>query len=155
MVIAIIRIRGTVNLKPSIKKTLQLLNLTRVNHCTLIEENEYYKGMLQVVKDYTTWGKINKETLSTLIQTRGMLTGDKQITDEYIKTATSYTNIQKFAEAIYDKKIRYKELPEVKPLFRLHPQRKGYEGIKREFNNGGALGYRGEKINDLLTRMIK
>ncbi len=154
MVIAIIRIRGTVNIKPSIKKTLQLLNLTRVNHCTLIEENEYYKGMLQVVKDYTTWGEINKETLTEMIKTRGMLTGDKQITDDYIKTATSYGTVQKFAEAIYDKKIRYKELPEVKPLFRLHPPKKGYEGIKRAFNNGGALGYRGTKINDLLTRML-
>jgi large subunit ribosomal protein L30 len=154
MVLAIIRVRGTINIKPSIKKTLQLLNLTRVNHCTLIEENAYYKGMLQVVKDYTTWGEINKETLIDLIKTRGMLTGDKQITDEYIKTATSYTDVKKFAEAVFDKKFKYKELPEVKPLFRLHPPKNGYEGIKRAYGNGGALGYRGEKINDLITRML-
>jgi large subunit ribosomal protein L30 len=154
MVLAIIRVRGTVNIKPSIKKTLQLLNLTRVNHCTLIEENAYYKGMLQVVKDYTTWGEINKETLISLIKTRGMLTGDKQITDEYVKTATSCTDVKKFVEAIFDKKMKYKELPEVKPIFRLHPPKNGYEGIKRAYGNGGALGYRGEKINDLLARMF-
>ena len=154
MTLAVIRVRGTVNIKPSIKKTLQLLNLTRVNHCTLIEENTYYKGMLQVVKDYTTWGEINKETLINLIKTRGMITGDKQITNEHVKTTTSYTDVKKFAEAVFDKKIKFKELPEVKPLFRLHPPKNGYEGIKRAYRNGGALGYRGEKINDLLTRML-
>jgi len=39
--------------------------------------------------------------------------------------------------------------------FALPPPRKGYgrKGIKMPFKNGGALGDRGEKINDLLMRM--
>lgn len=41
-------------------------------------------------------------------------------------------------------------------LYSLQPPRKGYgrKGIKVAFKVGGALGYRGEKINDLLKRMI-
>ncbi len=39
MVYAVIRVRGTVNIKPDIKKTMQLLRLTRANHCVLLEEN--------------------------------------------------------------------------------------------------------------------
>ena len=46
------------------------------------------------------------------------------------------------------------EMKDVKPLFRLTPPRKGYEGVKRSFQNGGALGYRGAKINDLIQRMM-
>ena len=46
-----------------------------------------------------------------------------------------------------------RDVPGLKPLFRLHPPRKGYEGIKRSFKEGGALGYRAEKINALLRRM--
>ena len=42
----------------------------------------------------------------------------------------------------------------IKPIFRLHPPRKGYEGIKRPFTMKGALGNRGDKINNLLERMI-
>ena len=44
----------------------------------------------------------------------------------------------------------------LKPFFRLHPPRKGFErkGTKQHFNVGGAYGNRGEKINDLLKRMI-
>ncbi len=38
----------------------------------------------------------------------------------------------------------------------LQPPRKGFgrKGIKVPFRVGGALGYRGEKINDLLRRMM-
>ncbi|MGB9748245.1 MAG: uL30 family ribosomal protein [Candidatus Woesearchaeota archaeon] len=41
-------------------------------------------------------------------------------------------------------------------IFRLNPPRKGFErkGIKKPFNLGGAYGYRGEKINELIKRMI-
>ncbi len=43
-----------------------------------------------------------------------------------------------------------------KKFFRLQPPRKGFErkGIKKAFSVGGALGYRGDKINDLIKRMI-
>ena len=154
MVYAIIRVRGIVNVNPDIKRTLELLRLTKVNHCALLEENKVYKGMLQIVKDYTTWGELDKETLPKLIKSRGMLVGDKQITEEYLKASTSYDNFQKLSQAILDDKFKYKEIPDVKPLFRLHPPKKGYEGIKRSFKNGGALGYRGKDINKLIGRML-
>ena len=154
MVFAVIRVRGIVNVNPDIKRTLELLRLTRVNHCTLLEENKVYKGMLQMVKDYATWGELDKETLPKLIKSRGMLVGDKQITEGYLKSATSYDSVEKLSQAILDNKFKYKEIPDVKPLFRLSPPKKGYEGIKRSFRNGGALGYRGKEINKLIGRMI-
>ena len=154
MTVAAIRVRGIVNVKPDIKKTLQLLDLTRVNHCVLLEENPSTKGMLQVVKDYLTWGEIDKKVLAKLITIRGKLEGDKNLTESYIKSATSYDNIDKLSQAIIDNKFKYKDIPSVKPVFRLNPPRKGYESIKRSFVNKGALGYRGEKINTLLEKMI-
>lgn len=154
MVIAAIRVRGTVNVKPDIKHTLRLLCLTKVNHCVILEENKIINGMLQIVKDYTTWGEINKETLINLIKNRGKISGDKTITDEYVKSATSYDKIENLSQAIMEHKFNYKELPEVKPLFRLNPPKKGYKGIKKSFSNGGALGYRGKEINKLIGRML-
>lgn len=43
-----------------------------------------------------------------------------------------------------------------KKFFALAPPRKGYgrKGVKLPFNVSGALGYRGEKINDLIKRMV-
>jgi large subunit ribosomal protein L30 len=154
MVYAVVRVRGTVNIKPDIKRTMQLLRLTRANHCVLIEENVVHKGMLQIVKDYTTWGEINKETLSKLLSARGKLVGDKPLTEEYLKKATPYHSFEKLSEAILENKVKYKELPEIKPVFRLNPPKKGHRTIKRSFVNKGSLGYRKDQINTLIERML-
>jgi len=154
MTYAAIRVRGTVNVKPDIKKTLKLLNLTRANHCVLLEETPDIKGMLQVAKDYLTWGELEKATLVKLINTRGKLEGDKPLTEAYLKSSTSYSNIDKLSDAILDKKLKYREIPSVKPVFRLNPPKKGYEGVKRSFKNKGALGYRGKDINKLIEKMV-
>lgn len=151
---AVVRVRGTVNVKPKIKKTLSLLRLTRNNHCTLLEEKKEIKGMLQQVKDYVTWGEINEETLSAILQKRGRLSGDHQLTEEFVSSATSAKTISDLSKAILDGSLHLKEIPELKPVFRLNPPLKGFEGIKRSFVNKGALGYRGKKINDLLQRMM-
>ena len=154
MTYAVIRVRGTVNIKPDIKKTLQLLNLSKVNHCVLLEEKPSIKGMLQVVKDYVTWGEIEKDAISNLITSRGKLEGDKELTNDYLKSSTSFSDVDKISQAIIDNKFRYKDIPDVKPIFRLSPPKNGYEGIKRSFSNKGALGYRGKEINKLIKRMI-
>ena len=154
MTYAAVRVRGTVNISPNIKKTLNLLNLTRANHCAILDENKINEGMLQVVKDYVTWGEIEKDTLSKLISKRGKLKGDKDITEDYLKSSTSFDKIDKLSQAILDKKFKYKEIPNVKPIFRLNPPKKGYEGVKRSFVNKGALGYRKKDINKLIDRMI-
>jgi large subunit ribosomal protein L30 len=40
--------------------------------------------------------------------------------------------------------------------YNLNSPRKGYgkKGVKDDFSHGGALGYRGDKINDLIRRMV-
>jgi large subunit ribosomal protein L30 len=154
MVYAAIRVRGSVNVNPDIKKTMELLRLTRTNHCVLLEENAVYKGMLHMVKDYTTWGEISKETLTKLISSRGKLIGDKPVTAEYLKTATPYHSFEKLSEAILEDKVKYKEIPLIKPLFRLNPPKKGHRTVKRSFVNKGSLGYRKDKINTLIERML-
>jgi len=154
MTYAAIRVRGIINIKPDIKKTLELLNLTRANHCVILTEDKSTKGMLQVAKDYITWGELNKETLTKLIKERGKLEGDKELTDSHLKNTTSYTTIDKLSDAIINNKFKYKEIPNIKPIFRLSPPKKGYEGVKRSFVNKGALGYRGKEINKLIDRMI-
>jgi len=154
MTYAVLRVRGTVNVNPDIKKTLQLMNLTKVNHCVLLEEKPSQKGMLQIAKDYITWGEIEKDVLTKLIISRGKLNGDKSLTDESIKSLTSFSNIDKLVEAIINNKYSYKNIPGIKPIFRLNPPKKGYRTIKRSFVRKGSLGYRGKEINKLIERMI-
>ncbi|MDI6916322.1 MAG: 50S ribosomal protein L30 [Thermoplasmatales archaeon] len=150
---AVIRLRGGININRDIKNTLKMLNLTKVNHCVFVPETKEYKGMLQKVKDYVTWGEIEPETMIGMIKQRGKLEGDRPVTDKYLKE-NGYTSIKKFVEEIIEGKAKYSSIKDVKPVMRLHPPRKGLEGIKRSYAVGGALGYRGSVINELLRRMI-
>ena len=38
--------------------------------------------------------------------------------------------------------------------FRMRPPKHGYEGIKKGYGEGGALGNRGAEINRLIARML-
>lgn len=154
MAYTIIRLRGTQNLNPKTKDTLKYMRLNRVNHAVVLPESDTTKGMLQVAKDYVTWGEVDAKTLAAVIKTRGRLVGDNPITDAHVAKSTSFKSIDALAEAIIAGKTRYQDVPDVKPIFRLHPARHGLEGIKRSVQAGGALGYRGATINDLLGRML-
>jgi len=151
---AVIRVRGQADVNVDISRTMELMNLTRVNHCVLVPENDVAKGMLQKAKDYITWGEVDLGTLTEMIKKRGMLTGDNAITDEYLKENTEFASVAEMAKAMTDGNYRMKDVEGAKAVFRLHPPAKGYEGIKRSYRNGGALGYRGAAINELIARML-
>ena len=151
---AVIRVRGQPDVNVDIRRTMELMNLTRVNHCVIIPENDVTKGMLQKAKDYITWGEINESTLTDMIRIRGRLAGDITITDEYLKANTEFGTVADMAKAMIGSDYKMKDVEGAKAVFRLHPPAKGYEGIKRSYRNGGALGYRGEAINELIARML-
>ena len=154
MAYAVIRVRGQPDVNVDIRRTMELMNLTRVNHCVIVPENDVTKGMLQKAKDYITWGEVNEATLIDMIRIRGRLSGDLTITDEYLKANTEFGTIADMAKAMMESDYKMKDVENAKAVFRLHPPAKGYEGIKRSYRNGGALGYRGEAINDLIARML-
>ena len=154
MTYAAIRVRGTVNIRGDIKDTLTMLRLNRVNHCVILPADPSTEGMLRKVKDYITWGDLRPEVLAKLILKRGRLEDGKKVTDSYVKKHTEFKSLIAFAKAVCEGKEKFTSLEAIRPVIRLHPPAKGYEGIKRSFVEGGALGYRGDKINDLVDRMI-
>lgn len=152
--LAVIRVRGTINVRREISDTLRMLHLVRNCHATLIDNRPSYLGMLQKVHNYVTWGEVSKEVIVLLLRERGRLIGNRRVTDEYAQKI-GFKSIDDLAEAIYNLKVEFQKLPDIKPVFRLHPPSGGYGGsIKKSYKAGGVTGYRGEAINDLLKRMI-
>jgi large subunit ribosomal protein L30 len=148
---AVIRVRGTVKLMGDIQHTLGLMRLNRVNHCVLVPDNPSTAGMLQKVKDYVTWGEIDPDTLVEMLEKRGRIVGNKPMTEVDLMD-TDYDDFKGLADAIIAGE--YSLGDPIKPVVRLHPPARGYEGIKKPFVIGGALGYRGQAINDLIRRML-
>jgi len=138
---AAVRVRGLTGVKTNIKDTMNMLRLYKNNYCCVFPNNPIYLGMLKRAKDYITWGEIDDETFKMLAEKRG---------EEY-----------QGPEADSKGKIKYNDFvvlnnKKFRKYFRLNAPRKGFgrKGIKYSFQQGGALGYRGEKINDLIKRMI-
>lgn len=152
----VIRVRSDVGVERSIKETMHMLNLTRVNHAVLIPESDQYRGMLQKAKDYITWGEVSEDTINTLLSERGRMIGDKPVTDEVVADNSEFSDIGSLAKAIASGDATVKNVEGMKRVFRLHPPRgaKGWGGIKRSFRVGGALGPRGDAIEALAARMI-
>lgn len=140
---AVVRVRGSIGMKRQLSDTLMMLRLHRINHCVIVPKNQNYEGMLQKARYFITWGEIDKETLEKMIAKRGRFSGDKRVKD------VSYA--KELAHFIISGKA-VKETG-IKPVFRLSPPSKGYESTKALYPKG-SLGYRGEKINELIKRMI-
>lgn len=139
--LAAIRVRGLTMVRDRIQDTLNMLRLYKKNYCCVLPNNVVYAGMLKKVKDYITWGEIDEDTFNILISKRG---------EEF-----------NGREADSKKKIKYNDFmiinnKKIKRYFRLNAPRKGFgrKGIKYPYQSGGALGYRGNAINDLIKRMV-
>ena len=139
--LAAIRIRGLIGIKSTIEDNLKMLRLYKKNYCVVIPSTQVNLGMMQKANDYITWGEVSDEIYNILIEKKG---------EEF-----------KGREKDSKEKIIYNDFilvnnKKIKRYFRLNPPRKGFgrKGIKHSFKNGGALGYRGEAMNDLIKRMV-
>jgi len=130
-IVAVIRVRGRVNVRGDINETLDRLNIPHVNNCTVIKLTPSYMGMLDKCNNYIAFGEINEETLKELIESKG------------IGAMEGSQSVDAMLGKIKDR------MP-----IKLHPPRRGYRSIKRGVNQGGALGYMGQSINDLIKRMV-
>lgn len=152
--LAVVRVRGTVDVRGEVEDTLHMLNLKRPFNATLIPNTPQYLGMLRKTKDRVTWGPVSKDIISLMLKKRGRIIGKKRITDSYVKEVLGFDSIDKLASSLHECKVTLNKL-KMKPVFTLHPPSKGFKrSIKRSYAAGGELGDRGEGINELLKRMI-
>jgi len=139
--IAVVRVRGQVNLSQSLKSTFQMLNLFNKNGCVVVDDTPSFRGMIKRVKDYVTWGEITDDVFKKMVESKA---------EPYLGRLEDSKSMYKYNKyfTIGTKKFN--------KFIRLNPPKKGYgkEGIKMPFTKNGALGYRGEKINDLIEKMM-
>lgn len=154
MILAAIRVRGKVGVRGDIADTMAMLRLRRQNHCVLLQDTDAVRGMLKKTKDYITWGEVDAEVLAKLLLKRGRARGRRRVSDAYVKANSRFKSIWDLSQAIAAGEAKLTDVDGLVPVIRLHPPQKGYEGVKRSFVNGGALGYRGGQISKLLDRMI-
>jgi hypothetical protein len=81
----------------------------------------------------------------------------RNLTEEYAQKRLDTKSIDELAEAIF--RLRRRILgncPDIQPYFKLHPPNQGVQRQNKEalWLPEANLGYRGDKINELIKRMI-
>jgi large subunit ribosomal protein L30 len=111
--------------------------------------------MINKVKDYCTFGEVDAEVIKELLEKRGRLPGNKQLTAEYLKKEVK-TDFDSLSKSLAEGKASLKDIPGLKRYFKMHPPVGGFErgGVKHPFAAGGALGYRGKEMGKLIQKMI-
>ncbi len=154
-VILAIRVRGRTRIRPEIEDTLEKLLLIRLHHARILKMTPSLKGMIAKAKDYITWGEIDEETAEALLTKRGRISGNRRLSDEYIKKNSEFKSIRAFAKALVDGSADISDVEGLKPILRLTPPTGGFKGEKRlPVNLGGITGYRGTAIKELIMKMI-
>lgn len=132
--VAVVRVRGKIGVRKNINETLSRLNVPRVNSAALLFGNASNLGMIKKCNDFITFGAIDAKTLEKLLAKKGVKPSKADL------------------DALTSGVKKAKELLAL-PI-RLKPPKHGWEDTKLSFSNGGSLGYRGEAINALLSRMV-
>ncbi len=153
--LAIIRMCGNVGVKKDIRDTFKFLRLYNKYTCIVVPSSQNYAGMVKKINDFVTWGEINKDTFKLLLSKRGKITKKEKFSENYLKEKVKLS-LEDFSEQFINSKKDFKDIPGLKNFFKLCPPRGGFEkeGTKKPYSLGGSLGYRKEKINELIQRML-
>ncbi len=138
-----------VNLSYEKKKTLEYLRLKQKHACSVLDDTHENRGMIDKVKDHITYGAIDESTYKEMLDRRVQSVGKSDVQIDTEKIAKDY----------FEGKVKlrdFESLYKIKPFFRLHPPIGGFEkgGIKMPYAKKGVLGDRGDKIGELITKML-
>jgi large subunit ribosomal protein L30 len=148
----VVRVRGSIHSRSDVVETLRYLHLTRPNHVTIVPEVPSVRGMLTTVQGYVTWGEAEPETVGVLLAERGETASGERLTPETVASVLPGSDLSTLTRSIVEKGLL--QVRGVKPLFRLRAPKGGWKSTKKPFPLGGALGYRGRAINELVRRML-
>jgi large subunit ribosomal protein L7e len=120
--------------------------------------------LLNLIDAYITWGFVNKKTISELVHKRGSYLGDKsetghvtELDNTLIENHLGKFGIISLEDIVHELNTCSKNFLEVVNFlgfFLLSPTEEVKEKVNIPFFRGGVQGFRGDKINDLLRKMI-
>lgn len=138
--IIVIRITGQINLPEGVKEALHRLKIRKKYSAVLVKSTKENMQLMKKLRNFVAYGTISAESLSELLAKRGKpLKVGQKLDSEKIISGIEKKPLEDFG---------------LKPFFRLHSPRRGIDAKKHFGVNKGVLGDNGEKINDLVRRML-
>lgn len=158
----VIRIAGQAQRIPrEIKAILAKIHLDKMYSANILFYNKEALKMIKLIESYVTWGYLKKTRLEELLTKRGsVIIGNNEQNDldnAQIENALGTFGIFCLEDIIHELSIESKHSKEVLNYlgyFMLAQCDEIKDKVNIAFVKGGNQGFRGDKINSLLKKMI-
>jgi large subunit ribosomal protein L7e len=158
----VIRVRGIIGVSPKVKKILQLLRLRQLHNGVFVRVNAATINMLRLVEPFIAYGYPNLKSVRDLMYKRGFvkLSGQRVpiSANSVVKAGLGEKGLECIEDIVHE---IFTVGPEFKAVsnflwpFKLNSPKGGVLGTKlHHFNEGGACGQQGDKINRLIKQML-
>ena len=151
----VVNLHGLINVPRGTRETLIQLGIGKRFAAAVVGDDPISKGEVHLCKDYVAWAPLDAELLTSLLQSRGRVSGSKTLDEEQLK-AMGYKTYADLAQAIIkgETSSTLSAVKGLKPFFGLSPPRGGFKrSSRRQFREGGILG-ENPKLPEIVRRMI-
>ncbi|KAJ8598284.1 hypothetical protein CTAYLR_006014 [Chrysophaeum taylorii] len=157
----VIRIRGIIGVSPKVRKILQLLRLRQLHNGVFVKLNGSTSKMLRLVEPYIAYGYPNLKSVRELIYKRGYGKVDKKRipidSNAVVEDALGACDIicvEDLIHEIYTVGPHFTKVNNFLWPFKLSSPTGGFKQKLLHYNEGGDAGLRGEKIHELIKKML-
>ncbi|KAF0920990.1 hypothetical protein E2562_037905 [Oryza meyeriana var. granulata] len=155
-----IRIPGTTDLHPHMRKILRKLRLTQVLTGVFLKASEATMKRLLVVEPFVTYGFPNLKNVKELIYKKGRGFLDKEpfplTSNDLIEKALGEHGIICLEDVVHEIATvgpHFKEASNFLMPFKLKCPERRLQMKKKPYKDGGDLGNREDKINELIEKL--
>lgn len=149
----VVRLRGTLNVRPEASESMRRLGLNTKYSATLVQDDPPTLGMLKVAATSVAWSKVEKDLLVKLIQERVRLPGGRRPTQNDFHSA-GFGGAQELADKLLSGEVKWGEVKKFLHTFNLAPPRGGYPRPANRFYGAGGLLAENPELPKLVERMI-
>jgi large subunit ribosomal protein L30 len=149
----VVRIKGQADCPYWATTTMTLLKLDKKYRATILPAKDNTLGMLNKVKHYVTWIKLDASLAKELIDKKARKDGYQKITAADLKEL-GFASTEALGSALAEGKATLSKLKPLKPWFALAPPRHGFKrSTKKLYGQKGVLG-QNEDLGTLVRNMM-
>jgi large subunit ribosomal protein L30 len=149
----VVNLRGMVNTRTPVRKTLNQLRVRKRFNATIVPKSKIYLGMLRSAKEHVAWCEIDSKTAQELLSKRAETSDGKRFAEESLK-GSEYSSFSDLASALAAGKTSLEANLGLRQFFRLAPPRGGFKrSVRRQYGEGGILGPNKE-LSQIVEKMM-
>lgn len=150
----VVNMRGLINTRTPVRKTLEQLKLLRRFNATIVPDNEMFRGMLQSAKEHVAWCKLEPTIAEMLLTKRLEVSNGRKVKESELKKLGGFSSFSELATVLASGQTRLDGSQGFRQFFRLSPPRGGFKlSTRRQYGEGGVLGPNKE-LGKLIESMV-